>query len=84
VASSVGGIDESVRDQESGFLVPRGDPEVLRDRIERLLTSPELRASMGASGRTRFQQQFTLGHSVNRTLAVYQGVLRRSSRSPHR
>jgi glycosyltransferase involved in cell wall biosynthesis len=75
VASSVGGIGESVRDAENGYLVPRGDVELLRDRIERLLTSPDLRTRMGAYGRTRFEQEFTLDHSVNRTLAVYRDVL---------
>jgi glycosyltransferase involved in cell wall biosynthesis len=75
VASSVGGIGESLRDEENGYLVPRGDVERLRDRIERLLVSPELRARMGANGRTRFEQAFTLDHSVNRTLAVYRDVL---------
>jgi glycosyltransferase involved in cell wall biosynthesis len=75
VASSVGGIDESVRDEENGYLVPRGDVDLLRDRIERLLASPDLRARMGISGRNRFEQEFTLDHSVNRTLAVYRDVL---------
>jgi glycosyltransferase involved in cell wall biosynthesis len=75
VASSVGGIDESVRDEENGYLVPRGDVDLLRDRIERLLASPDLRARMGTRGRTRFEQEFTLDHSVNRTLAVYRDVL---------
>ncbi len=75
VASAVGGIDESVEDEETGYLVPRGDATVLRDRIERLLLSPELRARMGASGRARFERHFTLDASVSRTLAVYQDVL---------
>jgi glycosyltransferase involved in cell wall biosynthesis len=75
VASSVGGIDESVRDGETGYLVPRGGVEVLRDRIGRLLTDPALRVRLGANGRTRFEQHFTLGHTVNKTLAVYQDVL---------
>jgi glycosyltransferase involved in cell wall biosynthesis len=75
VASSVGGIGESLRDEENGYLVPRGDVELLRDRIERLLASPGLRARMGANGRTRFEQDFTLDHSVSRTLAVYRDVL---------
>jgi glycosyltransferase involved in cell wall biosynthesis len=75
VASSVGGIDESVRDEENGYLVPRGDVDLLRDRVERLLASPDLRARMGISGRNRFEQEFTLDHSVNRTLAVYRDVL---------
>jgi len=75
VATSVGGIGESVRDDENGYLVLRGDVEQLRDRLERLLTSPELRVRMGASGRARFEREFTLEHSVNRTLGVYQDVL---------
>ncbi len=75
VASSVGGIGESVCDQETGYLVPRGDVERLRDRIERLLASPALRTRMGENGRTRFEQDFTLDHSVSRTLAVYREVL---------
>jgi glycosyltransferase involved in cell wall biosynthesis len=75
VASSVGGIDEAVRDGDSGYLVPRGDVEALRDRIGRLLAAPELRMSMGSSGRARFEQQFTLDHSVSKTLAVYEDVV---------
>jgi glycosyltransferase involved in cell wall biosynthesis len=84
VASSVGGISESVRDEENGYLVPRGNVELLRERIERLLTSPDLRARMGTSGRTRFEQDFTLDHSVNRTLAVYQDVLSGDRAAPRR
>lgn len=75
IASGVGGIGESVRDGESGYLVRRGDVEQLRERIDRLLRSPDLRVRMGASGRVRFEQDFTLAHSVNRTLAVYQDAL---------
>jgi glycosyltransferase involved in cell wall biosynthesis len=75
VASSVGGVDEAVRDGETGFLVPRGDVGLLRDRIERLLVSPALRLSLGAQGRTRYEQYFTLQQLVDNTLAVYHDVL---------
>ena len=75
IASSVGGIDESVRNEDTGYLVPRGDVEVLRDRIARLLASPALRLRLGASGRSRYEQHFMLDHSVSKTLAVYQDVL---------
>ena len=77
VASSVGGIDEAVRDGETGYLVPRGDVAVLRDRIGRLLADSELRARLGTSGRKLFEQQFTLDRSVSRTLAVYHDVVAR-------
>jgi glycosyltransferase involved in cell wall biosynthesis len=75
VASAVGGIEESVRDGESGFLVPRGSVDMLRDRIRQLLVAPALRSRMGADGRRRYEQHFTLAHSVNQTLAVYRDVL---------
>jgi glycosyltransferase involved in cell wall biosynthesis len=75
IASSVGGVSESVTEEETGYLVPRGDARRLRDRIERLLTSPELRVRLGGNGRARYQREFTLTHSVNRTLDVYRDVL---------
>jgi glycosyltransferase involved in cell wall biosynthesis len=77
VASSVGGIDEAIRDGDTGYLVPRGDVEALRDRLGRLLTAPELRARMGSSGRALFEEQFTLDRSVHKTLDVYQDVIAR-------
>jgi len=75
VATSVGGVNESVAEGETGFLAPRGDVTALRERIQRLLTSPELRRKLGASGRARFEREFTLEHSVKRTLDVYHDVL---------
>jgi glycosyltransferase involved in cell wall biosynthesis len=81
IASSVGGIDESVADEETGYLVPRGDAVRLRDRIERLLISPQLRVRLGTNGRARYERDFTLTHSVNRTLDVYRDVLARAAAS---
>jgi glycosyltransferase involved in cell wall biosynthesis len=75
VASDVGGVAESVRDGENGYLVPRGDVTRLRDRIERLLTDPGLRATLAASGRERFVRDFTLEVSVAKTLAVYREAI---------
>lgn len=75
VATAVGGVAEAVQEGETGHLVPRGDVVRLRDRLARLLASPELRARLGAHARARFEQQFTLGHCVARTLAVYREAL---------
>ncbi len=71
VASDVGGIGESVKDGETGFLVPRGDVGTLRQRVELLLADPTLRVRLGANGRRSYEARFTLGHTVERTLAVY-------------
>jgi glycosyltransferase involved in cell wall biosynthesis len=75
VASSVGGVDEAVSDGRTGYLVPRGDGAVLREKLQRLLADPTLRARMGAEGRSCFEQEFTLDRAVSRTLAVYGAVV---------
>jgi len=79
VASSVGGIGESVRDGETGYLVPRGAVDLLRDRIRGLLSTPALRVRLGTNGRNRYEQHFTLSHSVSKTIAVYRDVLASAS-----
>jgi glycosyltransferase involved in cell wall biosynthesis len=75
VATSVAGIGEAVSNGETGYLVPRGDVERLRDRVERLLTDPMLRLRMGRGGRASYERNFTLEHFVTRTLAIYEEVL---------
>jgi len=75
VASAVGGIGESVRDGDTGYLVPRGAVEPLRRRLEEMLTDPLLRRRLGANGRASYERHFTLGHTVAKTLAVYRDVL---------
>jgi glycosyltransferase involved in cell wall biosynthesis len=85
VASAVGGVTESVKDGETGYLIPRGGVEVLRERMGRLLDSADLRRQLGAAGRARFEQEFTLEQTVARTLAVYEDVLaeRAGRTGPH-
>jgi len=75
VATAVGGVAEAVQEGETGYLVARGDVAQVRERIGRLLVSPELRARLGENARARFEQRFTLGHCVTRTLAVYRDAL---------
>jgi glycosyltransferase involved in cell wall biosynthesis len=80
VASAVGGVAESVVDEETGYLIPRGGADQLRDRLARLLASPAERVRLGRKGRARYEQLFTLGHTVTKTLAVYRDVLEGATR----
>jgi glycosyltransferase involved in cell wall biosynthesis len=80
VSTNRGGPAETVRDGETGYLVPPGDPAALASRVLTLLNDPALRQRMGAVGRARVEAlfsgaangaQFTralmrlLGHSLN-------------------
>jgi glycosyltransferase involved in cell wall biosynthesis len=75
VASAIAGVGESVRDDETGYLVPRGDVAVLRDRLARVLGDPLLRARLGSGGRRMYERHFTLEAMVQGVLAVYHEVV---------
>ena len=75
VASDVGGVAEAVQNEVTGYVVRRGDIRQLRDRIAAVLGSPDLRIRLGAHGRARYEQHFTLDRMVAKTLAVYREVL---------
>ncbi len=47
VATRVGGLQDVVLDGETGILVPPNDSRALREAIDLLMASPELRAQMG-------------------------------------
>ena len=58
VASSSPGIRESVRDGETGFLVPHGDTAAMAVALWRIAGSPVLVRTLGANART-FAESFT-------------------------
>jgi glycosyltransferase involved in cell wall biosynthesis len=47
IGSDQGGIAEAVRHNETGLLVPAGDPAVLAEAMHRLVSEPQLRHGMG-------------------------------------
>jgi glycosyltransferase involved in cell wall biosynthesis len=68
VASDSPGLRESVRDGETGFLVPHGDVAAMGQRLQRLAQSPDLVRTLGASGR-RFAETFTWDRAAAETAA---------------
>lgn len=79
VASDVGGVKESVVDGMTGFVIPPGDSDRLRECLRKLLTSAELRVSMGEAGRARYEDKFTFDRLVDQTVKVYESVVGRKA-----
>jgi glycosyltransferase involved in cell wall biosynthesis len=77
VATDVDGTPEIVVAEETGLLVPPGDPGSLAVAISRLLREPGLRAQLAEAGRARVIERFNEVRQVARTEALYEVALRR-------
>jgi glycosyltransferase involved in cell wall biosynthesis len=71
VATRVGGIPELVTDQESGFLIGRGDVEMLAENILTLIEDSSRCRAMGIAGRRTVDAKFDLQKNVAQLLEAY-------------
>jgi len=82
VALRNGGTLEVVTDGETGLLSDPGDAEALAANLSTLLGDPGLRRRMGAEGRRRVEERFTIDRMAADTASVYRSVTGR--RRAHR
>ncbi len=75
VATDVGSVAEAVVDGSTGLLVPPGDTDALVEAIASLLGDPGLRREMGARGRERALELFSVAAMAARYEALYDEVL---------
>jgi glycosyltransferase involved in cell wall biosynthesis len=75
VSSPVGGIPHLVREGETGYLVPHGEPGVLAERLGTLLLDADLSRRFGDNGRQIAEERFRLDSVSRRTLDVYREVM---------
>jgi glycosyltransferase involved in cell wall biosynthesis len=82
VASRVGGLQYSVADGATGYLVPANEPLALARRLVELQQNPVLAAALGFAGGRRAQAMFTWDRVVDNLLDVYASVCRPRAVSP--
>ncbi|MGP6379010.1 glycosyltransferase family 4 protein [Yersinia bercovieri] len=71
IASDVGGINESVENGVTGYLVKKADVLALTECIKKLISDRTLRLYMGKNGCESFNNKFTFDHMYNKTKEVY-------------
>ena len=71
IGTSVGGIPEVVEDEVSGFLVRKGDPNALAEKLLLLLNAPDLRSRMGSAGESICRKKFDLRENVREVVDLY-------------
>lgn len=75
VATRVGGMPESVRDGETGLLVPPSDPDALAAAILHLLDHREEALAFGRAGRRLMLERFTSDRTSADVDAVYRRLV---------
>ena len=70
VANDAHGMREQIADGESGYLVDPAESGAVRDRVERLLTDPDLRRRLGDAARERVRRENT-PEAVSRRLEAF-------------
>ena len=82
VGSNVGGIKFTVRDSETGYLVPPNDPEALAERLAHLYANPKLLSLFGRQAIQRANDLFTWRKVTTALAALYEDVV--STAQPER
>jgi len=70
-----GGVSEAVISGETGILVPPESSELLQNAIATLIEDDILRQRMGAAGRERMQNEFSIATMADKHVALYESVL---------
>ncbi len=77
VATRVGGTPEVVLHEQTGLLVPPGDPAALAERLVSLLRDPARGRQLGLAGRRRVEESFSVTAMLRQYEELYHQVLRR-------
>jgi glycosyltransferase involved in cell wall biosynthesis len=79
IATTVGGLPESVVDGCTGYLVPPRDERALAEAILELLNDPSTRHRMGVNGQIKLKIENSAETVAAQTLEVYAQALNHSS-----
>jgi glycosyltransferase involved in cell wall biosynthesis len=75
IGFDAGGLPEAIVDGETGILVPPEDVDALQDAIATLVDDQALRQRLGAAGRKRMQNEFSIDTMATRHISLYESVL---------
>jgi len=75
IGSKVGGVKFTVKDGETGYLVPANEPAAIAERIAYLYQNPQTRDRFSQQAMQHAKAQFTWQQVASRVAALYEAVL---------
>jgi len=79
VASATGGMYEVVRDEETGYLVPRADAHAMAEAVCRLLADAERARELGMRARRVVEEKFGLERPLRQIIELYKSAVQQPS-----
>ncbi|MDR3129045.1 MAG: glycosyltransferase family 4 protein [Tannerellaceae bacterium] len=76
VCTSVGGLSDVIRDEETALLVEIGDIKCIAQQLERLISDVDLRKRLGDAGHELAVNVFGLPYISRRLASVYESLLK--------
>ncbi|MCH7407302.1 glycosyltransferase [Belliella aquatica] len=76
IATRVGGLQDVVIDQETGFQVPAFNPSAIAEKLQVLINNPQLRIEMGKAGHKRATQHYTADRYCQQVENLYLSLLK--------
>lgn len=75
IATLHNGFPEGVLDGQSGFLVPEGDVKALAEKLEYLVTHPQIWLKVGRAGRKFVEKRYDSDRLNKQLVKIYQELL---------
>lgn len=77
IASNVGGVNELVNDGVNGYLIPKGDKQLLKQRIIEIISEPEKLVHMGQASRNKYEREYSAQQMISGIVDVYREVIKK-------
>jgi len=77
VASSVGGLPEMIRHEETGLLAPPGNAPEMARQLSRLLQDPPLRERLTRAASREVREEWSEDRMIRETAALYRSLATR-------
>ncbi|MCP4970710.1 MAG: glycosyltransferase family 4 protein [Arcobacter sp.] len=81
VTTSEGGIEDIVEDTKNGYIVEKGNPTDLAQKLEALIESQPLRLEMGENGHKMFKENYTVDTFENTLCNIIKTIFDDDSKS---
>ena len=75
VVTRSGGTDEIVMDHQNGFIIPPADKQALKNQLELLIDSEEMRNSLGVAGRKQVIANFGIDRMISESYKLYESIV---------